>query len=325
MAYITINKENYFYNLNECLKHINNNIDNFVLILKDNAYGHGLLQISNLALEFGINFIALKNQNEAEEVKNKFKNILLLSQLAQDYESNENYILGINSLDYFNYTKKNDKIMLKLNTGMNRNGLQINELKQAIKIIKEQKLRFLGAYTHFSSPNNIDKQKKLYKEYCTYLQDNYDEKLFFHSSNSSAVFLNKNDDLAARCGLAQFGFCDVEANLKPVMSLYAQKLSSRTIQKDEIIGYDERFKATKSMLVSTYDLGYADGLIYKENIKIKNNIKILGKISMDSFVCESNQNELCIFDNAYEFAKEFNTTVYEIFVRLNQNIKKIII
>lgn len=325
MAYITINKEHYFYNLNECLKHINNNINNFILILKDNAYGHGLMQISNLALEFGINFIALKNQNEAEQVKNKFKNILLLSQLAQDYKSNKNYILGINSLDYFKYTKKHDRIMLKLNTGMNRNGLKEYELKQAIKIIKEQKLNFLGAYTHFSSPDNIDKQKKIYKEYCTYLQDNYNEKLFFHSSNSSAVFLNKNDDLAARCGLAQFGFCDVSANLKPVMSLFAQKLSSRLIHKNETIGYDEKFKAKKQMLVSTYDLGYADGLLYKENIKIKNNIEILGKISMDSFVCASTENNLCIFDNAYEFAQEFNTSVYELCVRLNQNIKKIII
>ena len=53
MATITLNKENFFYNLNQiALK--TGSVDKIAVVLKDNAYGHGLELMAGLAHEFGI-------------------------------------------------------------------------------------------------------------------------------------------------------------------------------------------------------------------------------------------------------------------------------
>lgn len=328
MAYITINKANYFHNLNECLNRVDG-INKLILILKDNAYGHDIDLISDLALEFGIKNVAVKNAFEAGKIKNKFKNILILSQIAKNYNAEQNYILAINELSYLNHLKQGDKIALKLDSGMHRSGICEDELEKALEIIKAKNLNLVSAFTHYSSPKNIAIQKPKYIKMCEFIKQNYQDEVFFHSANSSTLFLDENKyDKAARVGLAQFGYCDVKANLKPVLSLWAEKISSRKISKNDSVGYDEIFRSDTDLEISNYDLGYADGLLYYKGInefRLANNEQVLGKISMDSFSVATNCDEICVFDNALKYANYFDTNTYEALVSLNPNIKKIII
>lgn len=328
MAYIKLNKDNYFHNLNECLKRVKD-IKHLIVTLKDNAYGHGAIEISRLAKEFGISKVAVKNIKEASEIKRYFDDIFILSQIPKHYKAKQNYIIAINDIKYLKYLNTRDKIALKLDTSMHRSGLCEDDLELALKLIKEKKLKLVSAFTHYSSPKNIDKQMKIYTKMAEFIKQNYDEDIFFHSANSSTLFLGKNTyDNAARVGLAQFGYCDVKANLKPVLSLWAEKISTRKIQKGDCIGYDEVFVADDSFIASNYDLGYADGLFYYKGLGkfcLANGEQVLGKISMDSFSVKSNEDELCVFDDALKYANYFNTTAYEALVRLNSNISKIIV
>jgi alanine racemase len=53
MAFIKINKQNFYHNLNQiALK--TGSVDKIAIVLKDNAYGHGLELMAKLASEFGI-------------------------------------------------------------------------------------------------------------------------------------------------------------------------------------------------------------------------------------------------------------------------------
>ena len=64
MATITLNKENFFYNLNQiALK--TGSVEKIAVVLKDNAYGHGLELMAGLAHEFGIKHAVVKNVKEA--------------------------------------------------------------------------------------------------------------------------------------------------------------------------------------------------------------------------------------------------------------------
>lgn len=329
MATIRLNKQNYFHNLNECLKRVES-LDKLIVVLKNNAYGHGYLEIGNLAKEFGIKYIAVKNAFEANILKDKFENILILSQLPQYYEPKPNYVLAVNDLCYFNYLKPNTNIALKLDTNMHRSGITQDNLEEAIKIIKDKKLNLISAFTHYSSMQNIKNQKPLYIKMCDYISSNFGHEIFFHSANSSTLFLGENDyDKAARVGIAQFGYCDTNANLKPVLSLWANKISSRIVNIGDSIGYDEVFISDKKLNVANYDLGYADGMLYYKGVGniclADDKTPILGKISMDSFSTYNIDDEICVFDDALKFARYFNTNVYECLVRLNCNIKKEIV
>ena len=66
-----------------------------------------------------------------------------------------------------------------------------------------------------------------------------------------------------RAGIATYGYLEDDLpfdfpKLKPVMSLWASK-KTRTLKKNQSVGYGGKFTATTDMIVSTYDVGYGDG------------------------------------------------------------------
>ncbi|WP_334088649.1 alanine racemase, partial [Helicobacter typhlonius] len=64
MAEITLSSNSYKHNFHLISSHIGSNVE-LAAVLKDNAYGHGLEQISTLARECGIKSVFVKNYNEA--------------------------------------------------------------------------------------------------------------------------------------------------------------------------------------------------------------------------------------------------------------------
>jgi len=133
--------------------------------------------------------------------------------------------------------------------------------------------------------------------------------------------------------------------LKPVLSLWAQKLSQRKLKKAQKVGYGGVFEAKEQMIVSTYDIGYGDGakeqmivstydIGYGDgffrydglgDLKVAGGKNILGRVSMDSMSLQSSKNELCLFKDATNLAKYFNTITYEIITNLSPNIKRVVI
>ena len=55
MAYCLINKSNYFYNPSQIENRIDK--DKIAVVIKNNAYGHGIVEIAKLANEYGIKAI----------------------------------------------------------------------------------------------------------------------------------------------------------------------------------------------------------------------------------------------------------------------------
>lgn len=52
---------------------------------------------------------------------------------------------------------------------------------------------------------------------------------------------------------------------------------------------------------------------------------MLGKMSMDSFSCEKFWRENCVFKDADIWADFFHTINYEILVKLNPNIQRVLV
>ena len=132
------------------------------------------------------------------------------------------------------------------------------------------------------------------------------------------------EDDFARCGIAIYGYHEMEKSfgdfpLKTVLKLYAQKISSRELKKGARVGYGGVGKLQNKSIVSTYDIGYGDGFfrnIYPD---------ILGRVSMDSFSMISDKDEVCIIKDAKEIAKQNNTISYDVLVKLNSKIKRVIV
>ncbi len=340
MAYIEIDSSNYFYNLNQIAKKTGS-ADKIFAVLKDNAYGHGLLEIASLAKKFGIKRVVVKNLKEALAIENMFEEILILSEIPKK-EIPKNISVTINDINDLKILSPKTNIHLKIDTGMHRNGIEAKYLKKALSLIKEKRLNLLAVMTHFRSADELSSelfwQKKVWNEIKAQAK-NFCKSLhlqtpLFHSNNSAALFRLKTfDEDFARCGIATYGYLEIDSifgnfNLKPVLKLWANKISSRDLKKGERVGYGGVFEAKEDMKISTYDIGYGDGFFRsdgKKNLKTADGKKILGRISMDSFVCEGDEEKILLIDNAKQTAKVFNTISYEITTKLSPFIKRIVI
>lgn len=336
MSKIIISKSNYIHNINIISGKVGG-IDKIMLVLKDNAYGHGILEIANLAKDLGIDKVAVRNEREAFLIKDLFNKILILSHTPTSNES-DFFIYALNSKDDIKKIKPGTKIHIAVDTFMRRNGILCGDFEEVFNMALSYDICICGAYTHFRCADEfngdffIQRDNFLKsKEKLIDLSSKFGLTLDFHSCNSASVERCNNfyDDYS-RVGIAQFGYSQfVDIGLKPVLKLYADKMSSRILKKGERVGYGGVFCADKDIAIATYDLGYSDGLFRCNNGKNylldDGNLPILGRMSMDSFISYDVGNEVCVINDARVWANYFATIEYEILVKLSQNIKRVVI
>lgn len=336
MSKIRLDRAAYLHNLSAIAGKIGD-ISRIILVLKDNAYSHGVDLIAPEAAKFGIGFVAVKSEVEAINISELFPNILVLSHIPTGKES-KRFIYGINEFLALKEIAKGSKIHLAIDTLMHRNGLALDEIESAFDIIKERELRLLGAYTHFRSSDEISCdyfiQRQKFKEAkakISVLCDKFGfEKPIFHSHNSAALerFAVDLKDEYVRVGMAQYGYSqfDDSLNLRPVLSLWANRVSLRKITAGGRVGYGGLFVAARDMSVATYDLGYGDGLLRYDGsgeLRLRDGARLLGKMSMDSFGAEDYGKEVCVFDDARVWARFFNTIEYDVLTKLSPFIPRV--
>ena len=329
MAYITLNKNNFFYNL-DVIANKTKSKDKIALVLKDNAYGHGLLEVASMAQEYGITQAVVKNCDEAKKIENYFESVLILADFPQ--EKNDKFSYTINDIHAITKFPRGTKVHLKVDTGMHRNGVNILEVTQAKKDIQKQNLILEAVFTHHRNADELTSE-------CFWQNENFKKvkELFtgvsFHSCNSAALFRHNNfNEAIARVGIAAYGCLDMHPSfpmplLKPVLSLYAKRISSRRLKKGQALGYGATFTAKEECVVSNYDFGYGDGFlrVCSNNYVTKDGEKLVGRVSMDnsSFIAE--KEEILIFDDAKLMASSAQTISYEVLTSLKKKLKRKIV
>ncbi len=336
MAYIILNKNNFFNNLDIIAKSTKGR-DKIALVLKDNAYGHGILEMASMAKEGGVKKAVVRTSAEAASVEDFFEYILVLAEIPSLKSDKIRYTINdINSIERF---PQGTKVELKVDTGMHRNGIAMDKLEEAFVKIKDAKLLLEAVFTHHRSADELTSewfwQKenfKLVKEKSNTLAKKYGfGTLRFHSSNSASLFRHESfDEDMARVGIAAYGCLEFPKGLeidgfKPVLSLWANKISQRELKAGQRVGYGGDYIALKDCIISNYDFGYGDGFLRccaDAGYKTPNNIELVGRVSMDNSTFISSDERLLIFDDARVMAKYAKTISYEILTSLKPEIRR---
>jgi len=338
MAYITLNKNNFFNNLDIIAKQSKTK-DKIALVLKDNAYGHGIIEISEMAKEYGITKCVVQNCKEAKKVAEYFDYVLVLADKPQAPCEKVRYT--INEISTISEFPEGTRIELKVDTGMHRNGISPDELYTAFARIKEHGLILEAVFTHHRSADELTSewywQKENFKKVKIHAQKLVDEfgfnNLRFHSCNSAALFRESDfDEDMVRVGIAAYGCMDLPKPLevegfKSVLSLWANRIATQRLKKGQKVGYGGTYRAKDYCTVSTYDFGYGDGFFRacSNNYITPRGIEIAGRISMDNSSFVGNEDQILIFNNAIEAAKYAKTFSYEILTSLKEDIKRSIV
>lgn len=283
-------------------------------VVKDEAYGHGLLPAARIANENGLKFLAVSTVEEGVKLRDGGvrQRILVLGDrqeaelpwcVAHDLTCcvGEPGIVG--KLAYLaERTRKRVAVHLKINTGMNRYGVRWNEVATvAEKIVAEKSLWLEGALSHFAQSDELDKtfallQLSRFNEALAALAVRAIPVTVRHLCNSGG-FLDlpvAHFDMV-RMGILPLGVfpssvCRRIPGVEAVMSVKARIASIQNLQPGDHVGYGMRYTAQENRRIAVLPIGYGDGFPRVRNLGCAlihgKRAPVVGGVSMDALTVD---------------------------------------
>ena len=324
--------------------------------IKANAYGLGDIEVFNILYKIGCRHFFVATVQEAISIRKKYKSgfVYILNGFNKKnikriiQEKNIIPIINsIESLDEIRKTqkkiKKKIKIGIHVDTGINRLGINIDELKEN-KI--DKKFKIMIVLSHLAS---ADEPKNYYNK----IQNNNFKKALINFkniklkslANSMGIILGKTYQYdLTRPGIALYGghySSKLNNKIKPVIKLKAEILQIKKIKKNAYIGYNQTLRTKKTITVAILAIGYADGIsrtLSNNGYVFYNDKKfeILGRVSMDSITVDISKHSnllktgmfIEIINYKYDiekFAKKYDTISNEILTSISTRVKRIYI
>lgn len=368
---IEISKNRLLHNLNEFRKLAPQS--NIAPVLKSNAYGHGLIEIAriletarkeNSDLAKDTPFFVIDSYFEALALRSKsIKTPLLIigynrpEILLNPNLKNVSYaITSIDTLQQIQQTKRSINIHLKIDTGMHRQGILPDEIKDALQIIKKnQKINLEGVCSHLSDADNIDPSfTKLQIETWNNIVDQitieFPQIKYIHLSNTYGhKYSNLIKSNISRLGIGLYGIAGGFENildLKPILQMKTIITGIKKIKKGQTVGYNNTFIAENDITIATLPIGYFEGLDRRLSDKGFFEVSggriicpIIGRISMNiSTIDVSRVPNLKIGDGVViisnnpisknsiqSMAKITQTIPYEIVIYIPEHLRRVVV
>ncbi|MDD6301809.1 MAG: alanine racemase [Bacillales bacterium] len=246
---ILIDKKNIIANYYNVKSKTNKNV---IAVIKSNAYGLGINKVYQIIKKFDIFFYVVATIKEGILLrKMKCKKEILILEKCDDLDKYYKYDLTLNciSLDHFNSLKNISfslKIALKIETGLNRLGIDINHLDYIKSQLQNSKLILSSIYSHIADRQTYISQKNNFKKALTIFNN-----VPFHLDSSR--FINQFvESKYIRIGMEL---------LKDSIILNVPIYRVRKVYKGESVGYNHLNKTKENGYIITIPLGYADGWI----------------------------------------------------------------
>ena len=285
-----------------------------ITVLKDDAYGHGAIQVARAAIEAGVNCIALVTLQEAIALRAAGIQtpILLMGErepaelpycieyhltpVINDVETTT--LLG----SFASGLGKRVPIHVKINTGMSRFGLRWNQALPVIhEMVRTPGILVEGVMSHFAMSDEADKtfalkQLDRFKQVLAGLQEAGIQIPVQHFCNSGGFLdLPMAHFNSARIGLLQFGVypsqvCRRISGLQPVMTVKSRIASIQQLEAGDSVGYGMRYTAATSRRIGVIPIGYGDGFPRVRNegeVLVRGRrAPLVGGVSMDAITVD---------------------------------------
>ncbi len=249
--------------------------------------------------------------------------------------------------------QKKAYVHIKVDTGMSRIGVQIQDLPHLIEEIKQHdNIVATGLFSHLACADELESdytnyQRNIFEEAISICEDNNLHIPYKHLAASSGILFHSDTHYdMVRAGIIMYGLTPniqiatgKQLGLKPVMSLETKVIQVKKFVAGTKISYGGTYTLDKDSYVAVVPFGYADGMprILSNNIEVEINGKTypqIGRICMDQFMVNLGDN----LDNiaagatvkiigdlvtADDLAANAQTINYEIVTKINGRIKTV--
>jgi alanine racemase len=284
-------------------------------VIKSDAYGHGLLEVSQVLESAGVWGFGVSEVEEAISLREGriTAPILFLSGLPPGAEKEVMAldlipgVTDVSSLDTLervaSMRDETCRVHLKVDTGMGRLGFSPDELYEVVKELRQwPHLCFEGLYSHLSSADDpLDPFNTVQLNTFASVLDQVKgigwTPLTIHLANSAGLihFPSAHYDLV-RPGLAIYGSypgpqSQKSLELRPVMSFRSEIVSIRNLAEGSPVSYGHSFYTKRPSRIAVVPVGYDDGYLRSMSNRSIVLIRgrrcpVVGSICMKSFMVD---------------------------------------
>jgi alanine racemase len=317
-------------------------------VVKDEAYGHGALDVAQIAQKEGAWGFGLSTLEEAMHLREGgITSPLLLLGERQEAELEwcvaHDLTVCVNEPHAVRKLAKlaadfgeRVPVHVKIHTGMSRYGVRWDEALPLIeKILAEKSLELEGVMTHFAQSDEVDKgfaqlQFARFDEVLQALKQQGIAVKLRHTCNSGGFLDLPQCHLdMVRVGILLYGVfpsqvCRRIEGIEPVMSVKAKIAAIQRLKPGEVVGYGMRYTAQTPRRIAVLPIGYGDGFprVRNEGCALIHGKRapLVGGIAMDALMVDITEiPEAQMWDEAVIMGRQGND---EITVRDLANLKK---
>lgn len=368
-----ISLPNLRYNFGAVQRHIGAGVT-VCAVVKADAYGHGATECARALEEEGARWLGVTSLDEAIPLRDAGirTRILLMTGFWRGEEEEIIRLQLTPTVWEPGQVELLEKaaaalglprhpVHLKVDTGMGRLGVALEDLQQVCLALKASPHLLLeGLSTHLASSEvldapSVDDQLKRFDEARLLLRREGFEPPLIHTANTGAVISRRESwNTMVRPGIAMYGYhlpferagrevsgSKLRLAVKPVLRWSTRILSLREVRANQPLGYGGTYVTKAPARIAVLPVGYADGLnralSSRGRVIVREHYApIVGRISMDLTLADvtglpgvSVGDEVILLGSqdglsvdALEHAVLANTNVYEILCAISKRVPR---
>jgi len=271
-------------------------------VVKADAYGHGAVEVARACTKAGADFLAIVTVEEGAELRRAGLEapILVFTDLMPDrlpIAEEHHLVVTAHSIESARRIAAHPglRVHLKVNTGMNRWGVEPSEVGEARKILGQQ---LAGVYTHLASADSDEEAtRRQISCFDSVLSAQPLGGVMVHAANSAATLWHPRSHYdCVRPGVSLYGLHPAgdkgdpaAENLRPAMALKSYVAGVRRLAQGDGVSYGLTFLAETPMYAATVPVGYAEGYRRVLSGRAEALIRglrrpLLGRVTMDACV-----------------------------------------
>jgi alanine racemase len=309
-------------------------------VVKANAYGHGAVPCSNVALEAGARGLCVALTQEALELRSAGIDAPLMVLSEQPISDVPNLVRhDVICVAYNRHyidmlaaesrrQSRRTRVHLKIDTGMHRVGADpVDAVARATQIVSSPDLELHGVMTHLATADDTGHPATLrqideFRGVLAHVRSVAPEPTHVHVANSAATLRSIMPECTmVRSGIALYGLspsdgvADRMTGLQPVMSLRSRVSHVQRVRVGEGVSYGLRSTLSSDTTVVTLPLGYADGIARRSwetaaRVLVGGHRRrILGVVTMDQLMVDCGNDAVRVGDEAVVFGSQSGENV----------------
>ena len=279
-TYIEVNTAHIKHNFYQIKKLLTG--QKLLCVVKGNAYGHGIEEISKLFESLGADYLAVAIPEEGVQLREAGITIPILAlspivdkQIAVCIEHRISITAAsdekLRQIDAVAQKLGQKAIVhLKVDTGMGRIGVNWKRVAKFFPVMKTcQYCEFEGIYSHFALSDEVHEANTIQiQRFKKVLAEFKAEGFTFplvHLANTGGIFFHPESHFSmVRTGIALYGLFENRkvpdgVQLKPAMSWKSEVMYFKFVEKGTGIGYGYRYIAPEDTRIVTVPVGHSDG------------------------------------------------------------------